>query len=65
MLQQEVSRQEESNETIKIFYTKKFDKATDKYAKSKIIGHRGYGTMEEQLQSRSQRWWIKVKLSNS
>ncbi|CBI18947.3 unnamed protein product, partial [Vitis vinifera] len=45
MLRQQLSSQEGSNETVKIFSAEELEKATDKYAENKIIGQGGYGTV--------------------
>ncbi|KAL6317808.1 hypothetical protein AAG906_030562 [Vitis piasezkii] len=45
MLQQQLSRQEGSDETIKIFTAGELEKATNKYDESNIVGRGGYGTV--------------------
>ncbi|KAJ9673496.1 hypothetical protein PVL29_023201 [Vitis rotundifolia] len=45
MLQQQLSRQEGSDETIKIFTAEELEKATNKYDESNIVGRGGYGTV--------------------
>ena len=45
MLQQRLSRQEGSDETIKIFTAEELEKATNKYDESNIVGRGGYGTV--------------------
>ena len=45
MLQQQLSGQDGSNETVKIFTAEELEKATNKYDEGKIIGTGGYGTV--------------------
>ncbi len=68
ILEQQLSKQEGSTKTTKIFTVEELNKATNNYDESRIIGRGGFGIVYQITglsPSKSPKQSIKIKMSNS